>query len=156
MDRKSPEKLFIPKQSENLQALVSIDGGLLQHLGRADAHWSPRQSLRMSCRTWCPTPSVPDRTNHRCKQIRLRGRQRATWIPTPASEASKQRPARQLLKNALTQRRRAARPDHARTQRTVSGQERATGKRAVGWQVAELLHEHSKVPRHSRSLAQPI
>jgi len=104
MDRKSPEKLFIPKQSEKLQALVSIDGGLLQHLGRADAHWSPRQNLRMSCRTWCPTPSVPDRTNHRCKQIRLRGRQRATWIPTPASEASKQRPARQLLKNALTQR----------------------------------------------------
>jgi len=104
MDRKSPEKLFIPKQSEKLQALVSIDGGLLQHLGRADAHWSPRQNLRMSCRTWCPTPSVPDRTNHRCKQIRLRGRQRATWIPTPASEASKQRPARQLLKNALTHR----------------------------------------------------
>jgi hypothetical protein len=55
-----------------------------------------------------------------------------------------------------TERGRAARPDQARTQRTVSGQERATRERAVDWQAAELLDEHTKVPGHSRPLAQPI
>ena len=134
MDRKSPEKLFIPKQSEKPQALVSIDGGLLQHLGRADAHWSPRQNLRMSCRTWCPTPSVPDRTNHRCKQIRLRGRQRATWIPTPASEASKQRPTRQLLKNAFTQRgdEQQSRTTHEHNEQSVAKNEQQGNERWTG------------------------
>jgi hypothetical protein len=74
-----------------------------------------------------------------------RRQKQATKVRTPTAE-----------KRTHTERGRATRPDLARTQRTVSGHERATRERAVDWQAAELLDEHTKVPGHSRPLAQPI
>ena len=155
MDRKSPEKLFIPKQSENLQALVSIDGTAAP--GPSRCSLEPKTKPENELQNLVPD-SLCTRSHEPPMQANQAQGQTTCYLDPNTSIRSKQAEARTPTaeERTHTERRRAARPDHARTQRTVSGQERATRERAVDWQVAELLDEHSKVPRHSRPLAQPI